>query len=102
MTLKARKPRASSKGAILDAAVRLAKLNGLRRFARIDVATLAEVAEATVSFHFGTMDSLRQHVVDHAIEKEILPILVDVRRDAEYTARLSADLKQRLAAFLTR
>lgn len=103
MSTKKRKPRASSKGAILAAAVRLAAESGLRNFARIDVAKLVDVAEATVSFHFGTMDDLRREVVRFAVESDITPIMADIRADrnrAELYGKLSNDLRQKITTYI--
>jgi len=99
------KPRPSSKPSILAAAVSLAREFGLRNFSRTDVADRAEVASATVSYHFGEMTKLRRAVVEFAIEKEILPVLADARADrnsAELFTRMSAELKEKVAAHIAR
>lgn len=99
------KPRPSSKPKILIAAVALARELGVRSFSRADVADRAEVASATVSFHYGKMDALRRAVVEHAIEKEIMPILADARTDRnsdELFTRMSAELKEKIAAHIAK
>lgn len=100
-----KKPRTTSKPAILSIAVGFAKEKGLRNFSREEVAKRSKVAEATVSYHFGGMDALRRDVVAHAIENEVLPILADARTDrgsaALYT-RMSTELKQKVAAYISR
>lgn len=100
-----RKPRPTSKPAILSAAVSLARVKGLRNFSRSQVAKAAKIASATVSYHFGEMHELRRAVVEHAIANEVLPILADARTDREsgelYT-RMSAELKQKVAAHIAR
>lgn len=105
MTPKTRKPRPNQKAEILAAAVSLAKSKGLRNFARIEIATLAQVAEATVSFHLGKMDEVRRAIVEYAIDNEVIPVLVDARADrssGELYTRMSADLKQKIAAHIAR
>lgn len=100
-----RKPRPTSKPEILAAAVSLAKEHGLRNFSRADVAKKAKVASATVSYHFGEMPELVKAVVEYAIENEVVAVLADARTDrasaALYT-RMSAPLKEKVAAYLTR
>lgn len=99
------KPRPSSKPQILAAALALAKELGLRNFSRADVAVRAEVASATVSYHFGEMTDLRREVVEIAIEKEVLSVLADARADRnspELFTRMSAELKEKVAAYITR
>lgn len=94
--------RPTSKPKILDAAVSLAKAKGLNGFSREDVAKLAKMAEATVSFHFGNMDELRKAVVKHAVANEILPILADVRsaREKGYVGRMPAALVKKVAQYI--
>lgn len=100
-----RKTRPTSKPEILAAAVKLAKVHGLRNFSRSEVAEEAGVASATISYHFGEMDKLRREVVQHAIEREVLPILADARTDrgsSELFTRMPTALKQKVAAFIAR
>jgi AcrR family transcriptional regulator len=90
---------------ILDAAVSLARKRGLRSFSRDDVASEAQVASATVSYHYGKMQDLLRAVVENAINNEILPILADARTDRnspDLFLRMSAELKQKVAAHITR
>jgi AcrR family transcriptional regulator len=97
--------RKSSKPKILSEAIELAKARGLRAFSRADVGTAAGVALATVSFHFGTMEGLRRAVVEFAIDNEVMPILVDARADrnsGELYTRMSAELKEKVAAYIKR
>lgn len=100
-----RTPRPTSKPEILAAAVKLARVHGLRKFSRAEVAEEAGVASATVSYHFGQMDAMRKAVVEYAIEREVLPILVDARADrgsSDLYTRMSAELKQKVAAYISR
>lgn len=93
----------SQKDNILKAAVTVAKTFGLHGFARIDVATEARVAEATVSHHFGTMPELRKAVVRQAVSEEILSILADARAGREAVGvPMSEELRKRVAAYIAR
>lgn len=98
-----RKPRPNSKPKILNAAVSLARKQGLRSFSRDEVAALAGVGGATVTYHFGNMGDLLRAVVDYAISNEILSILTDARADrnsADLFVRMSAELKDKVAAYI--
>lgn len=96
--------RASLRDTVLNAAVTLAVKRGLRGFSRSDVAREANVAGATVSYHF-TMDELRKEVVNRAIDREFVSILADARADresAQLFTGMSADLKKKVAAYIAR
>lgn len=100
-----RTPRPNAKIKIINAAVTVAVRKGLRRFSRVEVAQEAEVAEATVSYHFGNMDELRREIVKTAIEREFVSILADARADrdsAELFRAMPAALKQKVAAYIAR
>lgn len=98
------KPRPNSKPSILAAAVSLARKGGLRSFSRADVAREADLAKATISFHYGSMETLRREVVKEAIDKEILSILADARADraSGLIVRMSAELKEKVAEYISR
>lgn len=63
------------KSDILKAAVRLAKSKGFRNFSRDDVATAAETATGTVSYHYRGMTGLRRAVMQYAIDNEVLEVI---------------------------
>jgi AcrR family transcriptional regulator len=63
------------KRAILQAAIMLAKQEGFRNISRAAIAKRAGSAEATVSYHFGTMDEMRTAIMAAAIEQEIPEIV---------------------------
>lgn len=91
------------KPSILAEAITLAKNFGLYRFSRSQVAAAAKVGESTVSYHFGTMATLRTEVIKKAVEKEILPILADARTSRDITrVPMSEELRKKLAAFVAR
>lgn len=93
----------SQKDNILKAAVATAKTLGLHGFARVDVARAAQVAEATVSHHFGTMPELRKAVVRAAVSEEILSILADARAGREAIGvPMTEELRKRVAAYIAR
>lgn len=98
-----RAPRPNAKTKILNAAVSVAVRTGLRRFSRVEVAKEAEVAEATVSYHFGNMDELRREIVKKAIEREFVSILADARADRDSAALyqgMPKKLKLKVAAYI--
>lgn len=86
-----RKARPNSKPEILSAAVALAQLRGLYGFTRAEVAEAVSMAEASVSFHFGSMDSLRKAIV------EIVPSLAEQMKKP--TFKLSARVEKQLRKF---
>ncbi len=91
----------TSKPSILTEAVRIAKLKGLFNFSRADVAQAAEVSDATVSYHFGTMRALRQEIVRHAVENEIMSILADARAGREVIGvSMNGELRKKIAHYL--
>lgn len=97
--------RPTSKPKIFLAAVKCARNLGLRKFSREEVAAEVGVASATVSYHFKNMDALRREIVEYAIKNEVLPILVDARADrgsSELYTRMSAELKSKVAAYISR
>lgn len=92
------------KQTILLAAVALARTQGLRALTRLDVAKAAKAATGTISYHFGSMDGLRNAVVDHAIKHKCIEVLVQARaeRHPRQIGRLSPALKARVANRIVR
>ena len=90
------------KQTILLAAVRLARTQGLRGLTRLKVAEAAECGNGTVNYHFESMDALRGAVINHAIEHEIIEVLVQARAERDpRLGRLSPALKERVANHIT-
>lgn len=101
MTTTQRAPRPNARERIITAAVVVATRRGLRQFSRVEVATEAEVAEATVSYHFGNMEKLRKEVVKYAIKHNVKAILTDVAADRDRKNLyhdLSSKMRQQLMA----
>lgn len=92
----------SSKAAILDAAVSVARERGLFSFSRIHVAKAANVAESTVSHHFGTMDELRRTIAQHAVDKEIVTLLADASAINRAGVTIPAKVREKVAAYIAR
>lgn len=91
------------KSRILVEAVMLATKRGLHRLTRLNVAIAAECGVGTVSYHFGDMDGLTNAVVEYAVQHEVLEILAQARADKHPSlGRMSAALKERVAAYLIR
>lgn len=67
--------RASSRAAILAAAVTLAEELGYQNFTRNDVAAKAGTSAGLVSHSFGTIDALREEVLSEAVKTKNLTII---------------------------
>ena len=105
MNAKVKTPRLNHKADILDAAVALARENGLRNFSRLDVAKRAKIASSTVSYHYNKMLDLVRAVVEVAIDQGITSILADVRADrnrSELYTSMPPELIERVAAYIAR
>jgi AcrR family transcriptional regulator len=57
--------------AVLDAALRLAADRGYRNIKRREIAAEAQVALGTVNNAFGTMDALRDAVMQAAVDRRV-------------------------------
>lgn len=60
---------------ILSAAMQLANLKGYKRVTRADIAKRAKIATGSVSYHFKSMDKLRDAMVVRAVEAKNLKVL---------------------------
>lgn len=60
---------------ILAAAVTIATQTGLESITRERVATLCDLHDSNVSYHFESMANLRSHVIRRAIDRKLLPII---------------------------
>ena len=82
---------------IIDAATELAEKNGLYQFSLIDVGQRLKCAPSLVSYHFGTIEKLRERVILNAISDNVVnsPVLAQalVRRDP-LVQYLSARIKR--------
>lgn len=85
--------------AILAAAITVAKAKGYTHITRKDIAEHAGIPETLVSYHCGTMDSLRRDVMREAIRTECLPVLAQglVARD-RHAAKAPDELKKKALA----
>lgn len=86
----------SAKPAMLIAAVGLAQQNGLHSVTREQIAKASNMAESTVSYHFGEMPQVRRAIVKYAVEREILSIIKNALVSREtYNVAISAELRAR-------
>ena len=86
------------KQTILLAAVRLARTQGLLKLKRRDIAKAAGCGNGTVNYHFESMEALRGAIIEHAVEHEIIEVLVQARAERDpRLGRLSQALKERVA-----
>lgn len=87
---------------ILQAAVDTALKRGLSCIRRLEVARIATAAPATINYHFGSMEGLRNAVIQHAIEKEILPLIAQglVQKHPLVVTKLPEALQRKAARSL--
>lgn len=87
------------KDQILLTAVKLAKRDGLRRFIKADIARIVGCGTGSVNYHFRSMEQLRSAIIKHAIEYEVIEILVQARAERHpcLRGRLTPALKERIA-----
>jgi AcrR family transcriptional regulator len=89
------------KQTILLAAVRLARTQGMFKLKRREIAKAAGCGNGTVNYHFKSMDALRGAVVAHAIEHQVIEVLVQARAERDpRLGRMSQELKDRVAAHI--
>lgn len=87
---------------ILDAAIHLAIEIGYRNITRKDVATRSDSAQGLVSRYFKTIANLRHEVLKEAVNREIMPILVENLSARDFDRiPVSPELKQKVILYLT-
>lgn len=79
---------------ILDAAASAAEAHGIDAMTRKQVAELAGVATGTVTNYGGDMSSLRQRIVQRAVQKLDGPFLSIVVRHPVYGEMLSPEARR--------
>lgn len=90
------------KQTILQAALKLARTQGLRALKRREIAKAAECGNGTINYHFESMEELRGAVIEYAIEVECIEVLVQARAERDpRLGRLSPALKERVANHIT-
>lgn len=92
-----------TKRRILQAAVKLAELDGYQWLTRKAVADQAGLAQSAslVSHYFGSMVGLKRAVLRHAVEHRLLPIVAQGLADQHpIVTSASADLRAATAAYL--
>jgi DNA-binding transcriptional regulator YbjK len=87
------------KQTILLAAVRLARTQGLLKLKRRDVLPRPpSCGNGTVNYHFESMEALRGAIIAHAVENEVIEVLVQARAERDpRLGRMSPALKERVA-----
>lgn len=93
---------ATSKPAILHAAVKAATERGLMVFTRADVTKAIGLAEATISYHFGSTNKLREAVALHAVKHELVALLADSRAITRLGIMLPSELREKIANYIAR
>jgi AcrR family transcriptional regulator len=81
---------------ILEAAVRLARVDGYSNITRDNIATAAGVSMGLVNHHYGTINQLKRAVMRAAISREILSIIAEgiVLKD-KVALKVSEELRKR-------
>lgn len=87
----------SNKSKIMETAYKIADEQGFAKLLRDDVAEAAECATGSVSYHFGTMQSLKDEVVARAIQQENLAILSAALADGNTVAKGAPESMKRAA-----
>ena len=86
---------------ILDTAVKLALKSSYRRITRELVAVNANVATGTVSYHFRTMEQLRDAIIRYGVTHKVLPLIAQgLAADHKLTRDIPLALKRAAAATL--
>jgi AcrR family transcriptional regulator len=86
---------------ILEAAISLAIVSGYRNITRKDVAIASDSAQGLVSRYFKTVANLKKEVVREALEREIMPILVENLLDRPIARiNLPLELKDKVIHYL--
>lgn len=88
------------KDTILKEAVRVARQRGLAGLTRRLVANGAQCAVGTVNYHFESMADLCAEVIAHAVQAEDIQLLARNIGDPKVTAKLSPELKARVAKYI--
>lgn len=87
--------RSERRSAIIAAALRLAADKGYQTLTRDDVAAEAGVAAGSVNHEFGTVDNMRDAVIDAAVEERNLVVVAQAIVAGHPAARdAPADLKK--------
>lgn len=89
------------KAQILNAALTLCERESFTRVTREQIAAKAACPPTLISYHFGTMASLRRAIMREAIRAEHLPVIAQglALRDA-HALRAPEDLRRRALASL--
>lgn len=81
---------------ILNAAIEFASANGFTKVTRDAVAKAAGVSPALVTFYFWHVEELRRVIMQEAVDREVLPIiLTGLALQDPIAMGASYDLKQR-------
>lgn len=89
------------KDKILAAAMQLANLKGYKNVTRDDIASRADVAAGSVSYHFGDMRKLQAAMVERAVLTQNLKVVAQAMADRHPVAlKAPEDLRKRAALLL--
>lgn len=90
------------KADLLEVALRLARKHGYLKITRAQVAEAAQLAEGTVSYHFGTMQQLRVDVMRHAVkQRDAVVVMQGLACKDRHATKADFDLQRAAIASLT-
>jgi AcrR family transcriptional regulator len=100
MTERPRPRYGEGRDALIQAAVRVAGKQGVRRLTYRAVAAEAQVTHGTVQHHFGTLDALLEAALDYCVELSIRSTLRTLRSDdvSDFVADLPDAIRSTLDA----
>lgn len=88
---------------ILRAALRVAEADNFSNVTRETVANAAEVSLSLVTHYFGSMDLLRNEIMQAAVDEPVLAVLAQGLASRHVIALAASEtLKQKAARYLTR
>lgn len=90
------------KESILQSAINISVFEGYLNITRDMVADAANVTNGLVSHYWGCMPDLREQIIKHAVEREILPIIAQgISHQSEHTRNINPELKSRVIKYLS-
>ena len=87
---------------LLNAAVELALQVGFSNMTRDSIAQFANVSTGLINFHFDSIKQLRKELIKLAIDKEILPIIIQAIGKGEIKLnKLPPEVRTKIADYLS-
>ena len=87
-------------GIILEAAIRLCRVEGYTRITRDDIAAAAGCSTGLVSRYLGTMPQMRRTIMRRAVERGVARIVARPADGNPHAAKATPELRAQAAALL--